>query len=57
MKKLLRRVLDAQLEATEEGKPMARLRPLAEAASNFFFEASSQTFSAPHIRDAVDVKR
>lgn len=57
MKQWLRRVLDAQMKATEEGKPLARLRPLAEAIENFFFEAREQTHSPPHIRDAVDVKR
>jgi len=36
MKKLLRKSLDVQLAATEEGKRLAPLRPLVEAIDHFF---------------------
>jgi len=57
MKNLLRKSLDAQLAATEEGKPLARLRPLVEAVDHFFFEVVEETPGPPHIRDAVNTKR
>jgi Na+-transporting NADH:ubiquinone oxidoreductase subunit B len=57
MKRLLRRCIDVQLEATEEGKPLALLRPLAEAVDAFFFEKVVETQSPPYIRDAIDIKR
>jgi Na+-transporting NADH:ubiquinone oxidoreductase subunit B len=46
-----------QLQATESGKPLARLRPLAEAVDAFFFEKVVRTQGPPYIRDAIDVKR
>lgn len=54
---MLRRLLDYQLSLTEKGKPLARLRPLIEATDTFLYEPPINTKKAPHIRDAVDIKR
>jgi len=54
---MLRRLLDYQLSLTEKGKSLHRLRPLVEAADTFLYEAPINTRRAPHIRDAVDIKR
>lgn len=54
---MLRKFLDYQLSLTESGKPLHRLRPLVEALDNFLYEPAINTSSAPHIRDAVDIKR
>lgn len=54
---MLRRFLDFQLSLAEPGKPLHRLRPLIQAADTFFYKAPLTTTTAPHIRDAVDVKR
>jgi len=57
MKELLRKSLNRQLAATEEGQPLARLRPLVEALDHFFFDPDEQTPGPPHIRDGVNTKR
>ena len=54
---MLRRILDYQLSLTEKGKILHRMRPLIEAADTFLYEAPINTRKAPHIRDAVDIKR
>ncbi len=54
---MLRRILDYQLSLTEKGKKLHRFRPLVEAADTFLYEAPINTSKAPHIRDAVDIKR
>lgn len=54
---MLRQILDYQLSLTEKGKILHRLRPLVEATDTFLYEAPINTRSAPHIRDAIDVKR
>lgn len=54
---MLRRILDYQLSMTEKGKFLHRLRPLIEATDTFLYEAPINTRNAPHIRDAVDIKR
>ncbi len=54
---IIRRFLDAQLALVAKGKPLERMRPLVSALDSFFFEPSIRTKSAPHIRDAVDLKR
>lgn len=54
---MLRRILDYQLSLTEKGKPLFRMRPLIEATDTFLYEAPINTKGAPHIRDAVDIKR
>ncbi|MFI0434136.1 MAG: Na(+)-transporting NADH-quinone reductase subunit B [Parachlamydiaceae bacterium] len=54
---MLRRLLDYQLSLTEKGKVFHRFRPLIEAVDTFLYEAPLNTRKAPHIRDAVDIKR
>jgi Na+-transporting NADH:ubiquinone oxidoreductase subunit B len=54
---MLRRLLDFQLSLTEPGKPLHKLRPLISAGDTFLYEAPINTSKAPHIRDAIDVKR
>ena len=54
---MLRRILDYQLSLTEKGKLFHRFRPLIEATDTFLYEAPINTRRAPHIRDAVDIKR
>lgn len=54
---MLRRILDFQLSLTEQGRPLQRIRPLIEATDTFLYEAPVSTRQAPHIRDAVDIKR
>ncbi|MDB6081458.1 MAG: nqrB [Chlamydiia bacterium] len=54
---MLRRFLDFQLSLTEPGKPLHRMRPLVAALDTFLYEAPNKTKGAPHIRDAVDLKR
>ena len=55
--RMLRRLLDYQLSLTQKGKVLHRARPLIEAADSFLYEAPLNTQRAPHIRDAIDVKR
>lgn len=54
---MLRKLLDYQLSLVEKGKPLHWLRPLVSAGDTFLFEAPVNTSKAPHIRDAIDVKR
>lgn len=54
---MLRRFLDYQLSLTEKGKPLYPLRALIQANDTFLYEAPVNTTKAPHIRDAIDVKR
>ncbi|HXF29366.1 MAG TPA: NADH:ubiquinone reductase (Na(+)-transporting) subunit B, partial [Chlamydiales bacterium] len=54
---MLRKFLDWQLSLTQEGKPLHRLHPLIAALDTFLYEAPNTTKKAPHIRDAVDLKR
>ena len=54
---MLRRLLDYQLSLTEKGKPLHKLRPLVAAGDTFLYEPPINTKTAPHIRDAIDVKR
>ncbi len=54
---MLRKFLDYQLSLTEKGKLFHRLRPIVEATDTFLYEAPLTTRKAPHIRDAVDIKR
>lgn len=49
--------MDFQLSLTEPGKPLHKLRPLITAGDTFLYEAPINTSKAPHIRDAIDVKR
>jgi Na+-transporting NADH:ubiquinone oxidoreductase subunit B len=54
---MLRKFLDYQLSLVSEGKPLNKLKPLVTAADTFFYEPPINTKKAPHIRDAVDLKR
>jgi Na+-transporting NADH:ubiquinone oxidoreductase subunit B len=54
---MLRKILDYQLALTENGRKLNRLRPLVEATDTFLYEPPFNTRRAPHIRDAVDIKR
>lgn len=54
---LLRKILDYHLALTEEGRLLAPFRPLVTALDTFMYEPSVNTKSAPHVRDAVDLKR
>jgi Na+-transporting NADH:ubiquinone oxidoreductase subunit B len=54
---MLRRFFDFQYKMTEKGKPLEAFRPIVVSLETFIFEAKDNTKTAPHIRDAVDVKR
>lgn len=54
---MLRKFLDYQLALVEKGKPLHWLKPLVDAGDTFLYEAPINTSRAPHIRDAIDVKR
>ena len=54
---MLRKFLDIQLKMTEKGSRLERLRPLITALDTFLYEPKCATKGAPHIRDAVDLKR
>jgi len=54
---MFRRILDFHLLLTEKGRYLHRLRPLIEATDTFLYEAPASTQKAPHIRDAIDIKR
>lgn len=41
----------------EKGKPLAKLYPLYEALDTFLLTPGKVTSKAPHVRDAVDLKR
>lgn len=54
---MFRRLLDSLNTMTEPGKPLHILQPLISANDTFLYEAPINTKRAPHIRDAIDVKR
>ena len=54
---MLRKLLDYKLALTAKDKPLHRFRPLVEAVDTFLYEPLINTKSAPHIRDAIDIKR
>ena len=56
MKGLLN-LLEKWKGAFEDGKPLARMRPLFDALDNFMYSNAGQTKVAPHIRDPIDLKR
>lgn len=41
----------------EKGGKLERLHPLFEAQDTFFFTPAEVTHGAPHVRDAIDIKR
>lgn len=54
---MLRKLLDYQLSLTRKGGPLHAVKPLVTAADTFLYEAAIETKGAPHVRDAIDVKR
>lgn len=54
---MLRKFLDWQLSLTEPGKPLHWLKPAIVGLDTFLYEPKCTTQHAPHIRDAVDLKR
>lgn len=54
---MIRKFLDYQLSLTEKGKPLHRFKTLVNAGDTFLYEAPINTSKAPHIRDAIDIKR
>ncbi len=54
---MLRKLLDYQMSLTEKNKTLAKLKPAFAALDTFLYEAPVNTKTAPHIRDAVDLKR
>ncbi len=55
--KFLRKFLDNQSKHFKEGGKLSRLHPLYEAADNFIYTPGTVTRGAPHLRDALDLKR
>ena len=53
----LRRALDGIAPLFEPGRPLSWLSPLYEAADTALYSPGHVTRTAPHVRDAVDVKR
>jgi len=54
---MLRKILDYQLSFVTKGARFSRLHPVVQALDTFLYEAPINTTKAPHIRDAIDVKR
>ncbi len=57
MKSALRRALDRLGPFFEDGGPLSWLEPLYEAADTALYSPGHVTRTAPHVRDALDVKR
>jgi Na+-transporting NADH:ubiquinone oxidoreductase subunit B len=55
--KALRKLLDKLHPYFAEGGKLARLYPLYEAADSFLYTPGEVTPGAPHVRDAMDLKR
>lgn len=55
--KLLFKVFEKVRPMFEEGGKMSAMKPLYEAAENFFFVPSTKTLHAPFSRDPLDIKR
>lgn len=55
--KALRTVLDKLRPHFIQGGKLARLYPLFEAADSFLYTPGEITAGAPHVRDAIDLKR
>lgn len=54
---MLRRVLDRMAVLFEPGRPLSWLQPLYDAADTALYSPGHTTRRAPHVRDAVDLKR
>lgn len=55
--KALRKLLDTLHPHFAKGGRFARLYPLFEAADSFIYSSGDVTEGAPHVRDAIDLKR
>ncbi len=55
--KLLRDLLDTQARHFEKGGRFEKLYPLWEAQDTFLYTPGEVTRAAPHVRDALDMKR
>ena len=55
--KFLRDLLDRQAHHFEKGGSLEWLYPLWEAQDTFLYTPGEVTRSAPHVRDAIDMKR
>ncbi|MGK2904796.1 MAG: NADH:ubiquinone reductase (Na(+)-transporting) subunit B [Desulfuromonadales bacterium] len=55
--KALRNLLDKLRPHFVQGGKLERLYPLYEAADSFLYTPGEVTLSAPHVRDAMDLKR
>ena len=55
--KFLRDLLDRQAHHFEKGGRLERLYPLWEAQDTFLYTPGEVTREAPHVRDALDMKR
>ena len=55
--RLLRALLDRQARHFEKGGTLERLYPLWEAQDTFLYTPGEVTREAPHVRDALDMKR
>jgi Na+-transporting NADH:ubiquinone oxidoreductase subunit B len=55
--KVLRNLLDKLHPLFAEGGRLERLHPLYEAADSFLYTPGEVTDGAPHVRDAMDLKR
>ena len=53
----LRTLLDTQARHFEKGGRLERLHPLWEAQDTFLYTPGEVTGAAPHVRDALDMKR
>jgi Na+-transporting NADH:ubiquinone oxidoreductase subunit B len=55
--KALRNILNKLERHFLKGGKLARLYPLYEAADSFIYTPGGVTLEAPHVRDAIDLKR
>ncbi len=55
--KWLLKVIDAVRPSFEEGGKLRLFNPVFGALEHFFFAPSTTTIGAPHVRDAMDLKR
>lgn len=55
--KLLKKVIDTQINFIKSRPALKKFMPLMEAMDNFFFGPGETTKFAPHIMDRMDIKR
>ena len=55
--KLIKNILESMRPLHQAGGPLHRLKPIHDAADNFFFSHVAQTTCAPFARDPIDIKR